>query len=65
MSNEWIHVKDNIYQAVDRETREERWTASLVDLTLGSNHELRDIVEMYATDDAQEMFVNDFVAAWA
>jgi catalase-peroxidase len=43
---------------------ERKWTASRVDLVFGSNSELRALAEVYACDDAQEKFVNDFVAAW-
>ena len=41
-----------------------KWTGSRVDLVLGSNSELRAVAEVYASDDAQEKFVRDFVAAW-
>jgi len=41
------------------------WTASRVDLVFGSNSQLRAIAEVYACDDAQKMFVNDFVSAWS
>jgi catalase-peroxidase len=40
------------------------WTGSRVDLLFGSNSELRAVAEVYASDDAQEKFVRDFVAAW-
>ena len=42
-----------------------RWTGSRVDLVFGSNSELRALAEVYASDDAKEKFVRDFVAAWA
>jgi catalase-peroxidase len=42
-----------------------KWTGSRVDLVFGSNSELRALAEVYASDDAQAKFVNDFVAAWA
>jgi catalase-peroxidase len=42
-----------------------RWTGSRADLVFGSNSELRALAEVYASDDAQEKFVHDFVAAWA
>ncbi len=42
-----------------------RWTGSRVDLVFGSNSELRALAEVYASDDARETFVHDFVAAWA
>jgi len=45
-------------------TGEAVWTASRVDLVFGSNSELRAVAEVYASDDAQAMFVRDFVAAW-
>ena len=41
-----------------------KWTATAVDLVFGSNSQLRAIAEVYASDDAQEKFVRDFVAAW-
>ena len=40
------------------------WTASRVDLVFGSNSQLRALAEVYASDDAEEKFVRDFVAAW-
>jgi catalase-peroxidase len=43
---------------------EVKWTGSRVDLIFGSNSELRALAEVYGSDDAQEMFVRDFVAAW-
>jgi catalase-peroxidase len=52
------------FEGRDRVTGELRWTASRVDLVFGANAELRAIAEIYAGDDAQEMFVQDFVAAW-
>jgi len=42
-----------------------KWTGSRVDLVFGSNSELRAIAEVYASDDAKEKFVQDFVAAWS
>ena len=50
-------------RAVD--TGEVKWTGSRVDLVFGSNSELRALAEVYASDDAQEKFVRDFVAAWS
>ncbi|MEL6339970.1 MAG: hypothetical protein AAFQ65_08675, partial [Myxococcota bacterium] len=43
---------------------EVRWTGTSVDLVFGSNSQLRAIAEVYASDDAKEKFVTDFVAAW-
>jgi len=48
----------------DRKTGEVKWTGTRVDLIFGSNSELRAIAEVYATDDAKEKFVQDFVAVW-
>ena len=45
-------------------TGEVKWTGSRVDLVFGSNSELRALAEVYASDDAKEKFVSDFVAAW-
>ena len=52
------------FEGRDRATGELRWTGSRVDLVFGSNSELRAVAEVYASDDAQEKFVRDFVAAW-
>lgn len=66
MGTEWSATsKDKEYfTGSDRETGKPKWTATRVDLVFGSNSELRAIAEMYASDDANEKFVNDFVAAW-
>jgi len=53
-----------VYEGVDRKTGEVIYTATPVDLIFGSNSELRAIAEAYAFDNANEAFVNDFVAAW-
>ena len=45
-------------------TGEVKWTGSRANLVFGSNSELRAIAEVYASDDAKEKFVNNFVAAW-
>ena len=54
-----------LYQGSERTSGEAKYTATPVDLIFGSNSELRAVAEVYAFDDAQERFVNDFVAAWA
>jgi catalase-peroxidase len=65
MSTQWSKAATNgLYEGRDRATGTLRWTATPVDLVFGSNSELRAIAEFYAADDAQEQFVNDFVAAW-
>ena len=56
---------ENRYEGRDRATGEVRWTATAADLVFGANSELRGMAEIYACDDAEEKFVQDFVAAWA
>ena len=53
------------FEGRDSATGAVRWTGSRVDLVFGSNSELRALAEVYASDDAKEKFVTDFVAAWA
>ena len=53
------------FEGRDSASGDLRWTGSRVDLVFGSNSELRALAEVYASDDAQEKFVRDFVAAWA
>jgi catalase-peroxidase len=55
---------EKVYEGRDRATGELKWTGTPVDLLFGSNSELRAISEVYASDDAKEKFVRDFVAAW-
>ena len=55
---------NNVFEGSDRSTGTVKWTASRVDLIVGSNSELRAIAEVYACEDGQEKFVHDFVAAW-
>ena len=52
------------FEGRDAATDELKWTGSRVDLVFGSNSELRALAEVYASDDAREKFVHDFVAAW-
>jgi catalase-peroxidase len=54
----------NLFDGYVRGTDEVKWTASRADLIFGSNSELRALSEVYASDDAKEKFVEDFVAAW-
>jgi catalase-peroxidase len=66
MSTQWSKSSksEGVYEGLDRGTGKLKWTATPVDLVFGSNSELRAVAEVYASDDAQEMFVTDFVAAW-
>ncbi|MCF6471912.1 catalase/peroxidase HPI [Nonomuraea sp. MG754425] len=53
------------FEGRDADTGAVKWTGTRADLVFGSNSELRALAEVYASDDAKEKFVNDFVAAWA
>lgn len=55
---------EETFEARDLATGELKWTGSRVDLVFGSNSQLRALAEVYASDDAQQKFVRDFVAAW-
>lgn len=55
---------EGLYEGHDRKTNAVRWTATPVDLIFGSNSELRAVAEIYATNDAKQKFLNDFIAAW-
>jgi len=66
MGVEWAPSRtDGVFEAHDRKTGKVRWTGTRVDLVFGSNSELRALSEVYASSDAKEKFVKDFVAAWA
>lgn len=66
MSTKWEKSAktEGLYEGHDRKTGDLKWTATSVDLIFGSNSELRAVSEAYASDDAREMFVRDFVKAW-
>ncbi|MDQ0687049.1 catalase-peroxidase [Streptomyces achromogenes] len=55
----------SLFEGRDAATGEVKWTGTRADLVFGSNSELRAVAEVYASDDAKEKFVTDFVAAWA
>jgi catalase-peroxidase len=55
---------ENGFEGRARGTSELKWTATAVDLVFGSNSQLRALAEVYASNDANERFVRDFVAAW-
>jgi catalase-peroxidase len=67
MSTEWKPKSDakDVFEGRDRKSGELKWTGTRVDLVFGSNSQLRALAEVYAQDDAQKKFANDFVAAWA
>jgi catalase-peroxidase len=56
--------EENVYEIRDASTDEVKWTATAVDLVFGSNSQLRALAEVYASHDARERFVADFVSAW-
>ncbi len=62
----WKAVSDDqeLFEGRDRNTGEVKWIGTRADLIFGSNSELRALAEVYATDDSEEKFVKDFVAAW-
>ncbi len=66
MSTKWevSEMCEHFYEGKDRNTGDAKWKATSVDLVFGSNSQLRAIAEAYASSDAEEKFVNDFVAAW-
>ncbi|MCL2576735.1 MAG: catalase/peroxidase HPI [Defluviitaleaceae bacterium] len=65
MAIEWKPTNDaNMFIGIDRKTGNQKWTATRVDLIFGSNSQLRAIAEVYASDDAKDKFVNDFITAW-
>jgi catalase-peroxidase len=66
MDYKWRPASDdkNMFEIVERDTDKVKWTATRADLIFGSNSELRALSEVYASDNAKEKFVNDFVAAW-
>jgi len=66
MATAWKATSDanNTFEGRDRKSGEVRWTATRADLIFGSNAQLRALSEVYASSDAHEKFVRDFVAAW-
>src|SRR5262249_25454425 len=57
------HKAEGVFEGRDRATNEVKWTGTRVDLVFGSNSQLRALAEVYASADAKEKFVKDFVAA--
>ena len=69
MSTEWrpsasSNGSGTVYEGRDRKTDKVKWTGTRVDLIFGSHSQLRALAEVYASTDAKEKFVKDFVAAW-
>jgi len=66
MGTEWqpANGSKGVYEGRDRKTNQVKWTGTRVDLIFGSHSQLRSLAEVYASTDAKEKFVRDFVAAW-
>jgi len=66
MSTTWKATSEDedVFEGRDRATGELKWTGTRVDLTFGSNSQLRALAEVYGCEDSQEKFLHDFVAAW-
>lgn len=66
MATQWKAISDvkDVFEGRDRKSGELKWTATRADLIFGSHSQLRALAEVYASSDAQEKFVHDFVAAW-
>jgi catalase-peroxidase len=67
MSTKWQKSAASVgmLEGLDRATGDPKWTGTVVDLVFGSNSQLRALAEVYACDDSQQAFVQDFVAAWS
>ena len=66
MGTEWKATSEGaeMFEGRDRKTGAVKWTGTRVDLVFGSNSVLRALAEVYGSSDAQQKFVDDFVAAW-
>jgi len=66
MSTQWTATSEakDVYEGRERRSGEVKWTATRADLIFGSNSQLRALAEVYGSSDAQERFVQSFVAAW-
>ena len=67
MNITWNEVdeKEQLFEGKDRKTNKSKWNGTRVDLIFGSNSQLRAIAEVYACEDSEKKFVNDFVKAWS
>ena len=66
MNTMWKATEEDkdIFEGIDRKSKERKWMATRVDLAFGSNSRLRALSEVYASDDANSKFINDFASAW-
>ena len=67
METRWTPTSEaaDVFEGVDRVSGQLKWTATRVDLVFGSNSQLRALAEVYACQDGETRFVNDFVKAWS
>ena len=56
--------EEDFFEGRDRKTKKLKWTGSRVDLIFGSNSQLRAVAEVYASQDAKQKFLSDFISAW-
>ena len=66
MNTTWKETdkSEQTFEGFDRKTKKNKWKGTRVDLIFGSNSQLRALAEVYACDDSQDKFINDFVAEW-
>ena len=64
MGTKWEKTAEHFLEGRDRKTGELKWTGTQVDLVFGSNSQLRALAEVYACNDGEKVFVEEFVAAW-
>ena len=67
MNITWKEVdkSEQFFEGKDRKSGKIKWKGSRVDLIFGSNSQLRSIAEVYACEDSEKKFINDFVNAWS
>jgi len=66
MNTTWkeLDKSEALFEGKDRKTNKVKWTGTRVDLIFGSNSQLRAIAEVYATEESNSKFLNDFISAW-
>lgn len=66
MSTQWVpkSKEEDVFEGKDRASGKVKWTGTRVDLVFGSNSQLRALAEVYACDDSEEQFIQDFIAVW-
>ena len=60
-----IDKDETLFEGRDRKTNKVKWKGTRADLIFGSNSQLRALSEVYACDDSEDKFINDFISAWA